>query len=127
MQPMTKIGDVQEAFRLEEKGDYLVSVKNPSKPSPPGVGLTSHEKAEYPSSLMQKFGDYRFIPLNPLDFLNHAGAELLLIEKGSAKMVNKESEIQECLAHISEEDISKQMETFEGTETVEPLFQGKFK
>jgi len=127
LQPSTMKGEAQEKFNLKEKGDYLINVKNPQKPSPPGVGLTSHEKASYPEFLLQQFDDYRFIPLSSSDFLHYEGSELLLIEKGSAKLSDQEPEIQDCLDHIPEEDISKQLEAIMGSESVEPLFEGHMK
>lgn len=76
---------------------------------------------------MQKFKEYRFIPLNPPEFLNYERAELLLIEKGAAKTEDKEPEIQDCLTCIPDEDISKQMEFIEDSQTIVPFIQAHMK
>lgn len=124
LQSSTQIGQVQEEFNLEEKGDFLIAIKNPTQPSPPGVGLSLKEKAQYPEYLMQKFNDYRFISLICADFLNYESAELLLIEKKKAKIMDENLNLQDCFSKIPEENISKLLEVMEGEQPIEPLLKG---
>ena len=99
-----KLGKAQEEFHLKRRGNYLVTVKNPQQPSPHGVGLSRKQKAEYPDKLQSLLGDYRFIPLNPVDFLNYEGTELLLIGNASSNLEKKDRELARCLKEIEKED-----------------------
>jgi hypothetical protein len=72
-------GEVQRALDIPRQGSYIVSVRNPESPAPPGVGLDPRRRATYPEDLQQRVRGRRFIPLDPPDFLDHVGAELLLI------------------------------------------------
>lgn len=85
-------GEVQEVFRLEAEGSYIVSVKNPEQPSPPGVGLGEGRQASFPKSLQGRFRGRRFMPLDPPSVLNYEGAEVLLI--GAGRDVSEELDIQ---------------------------------
>ena len=71
--------DVQRALNIREEGSYIISVKNPEKPSPRGAGLEEHEEAEFPKQLQERFKDRRFINVDPPEFMNYEGAELLFI------------------------------------------------
>ena len=72
-------GDVQRALNIVEEGSYIVAVKNPRVEQPPGVGLDERRKARFPRTLQARFRGRRFIPLDPPDFLDHEGAEIVLI------------------------------------------------
>jgi hypothetical protein len=82
-------GQPQEELRIEEEASYVVAVKNPDVTPPPGVGLRSARRASFPSQLAERFRGRRFIPVDPPDFLDHEGAELVLIgaaEDASAEL-----------------------------------------
>jgi hypothetical protein len=72
-------GDVQRALNIEREGSYVISVKNPDAPSPPGVGLDPSRRARYPKKLRERFGERRFIDADPPELLDYEGAEILLI------------------------------------------------
>src|SRR6266850_5600679 len=72
-------GEVQRAFNIVPEGSYIVAVKNPRAPSVPGLGLDDTRRARLPRPLQSKFRGRRFIPLDPPDFLDHEGTELLLV------------------------------------------------
>jgi len=75
-----KPGEVQHALNIGEDGNYIVNVKNPKTPSPPGTGLDKGRRvASFPRNLQLRFRGRRFIPLDPPDFLDHEGAEVVLI------------------------------------------------
>lgn len=57
----------------------IVTVKNPEAVSPPRAGLPQSRKAEYPEPLQRKFGERRFVDLDPPRFLDYPGTELLLV------------------------------------------------
>ncbi len=99
----SKLNEIQKEFHLKKQGDYLITVKNPLKPSPHGVGLSSKQKAQYPHKLQDLFQDYRFIPLKPTDFLGHEGTELLLIGKKSSSLKENSSAVSQYIKEIKEE------------------------
>lgn len=74
-----KPGAVQRAFHIEPEGRYVLSVKNPQAPSPEGVGLDDGQRPAFPEELMERFGSRKWSPADPPDFLDHEGAELVLI------------------------------------------------
>ena len=80
--------DVQRELNIRDEGSYIISVKNPQTPSPRGMGLGEHEEAEFPKRLQERFRNRRFINVDPPEFLNHEGAELLFV--GAAADVSDE-------------------------------------
>ncbi|MFR9775404.1 hypothetical protein ACL02O_05015 [Micromonospora sp. MS34] len=72
-------GEAQRELAIEPEASYIVTVKNPRAPSPPGVGLGAARKAALPAALQEKFHGRRFAPLDPPAFLDHPGTELVLI------------------------------------------------
>jgi len=71
-------GEVQQALNIPAEASYIVTVKNPDLPST-GLGLAEDERAELPARLRDRFHGRRFIPVDPPDFLNREGTELVLI------------------------------------------------
>ncbi|MFL5963261.1 MAG: hypothetical protein ACJ757_10265 [Gaiellaceae bacterium] len=81
-------GEVQKALRIEREGSFIAAVRNPDAPAPRGTGLPSRERAEFPKRLAETFRGRRFAPLNPPDFLDYEGAEIVLI--GAAEDAGRE-------------------------------------
>jgi hypothetical protein len=75
-------------FNIRREASYIVAVRNPDAPAPPGAGLPEHRRAKYPPSLRERFGTRRFIPADPPELLDHPGAELVLI--GAAEDASRE-------------------------------------
>ena len=48
-------------------------------PSLPGVGLDDSRRARFSEALQERFAGRRFIPVDPPDFLDYEGAEILLV------------------------------------------------
>jgi hypothetical protein len=74
-----KPGEVQRALNIVKEGSYVVAVKNPEAPSPPGMGLDETRRARFPKHLQERFRGRRFIPVDPPEFLDYEGAEILLV------------------------------------------------
>jgi hypothetical protein len=72
-------GEVQRALNIRPQASYIVAVRNPDAPAPPGAGLPEHRRAVYPPELRERFGTRRFIPADPPELLDHPGTELVLI------------------------------------------------
>jgi len=81
-------GVVQRQLNILPQASYIVAVRNPEAPAPPGAGLPEHRRARYPPELRARFGARRFIPALPPDLLDHPGAELVLI--GAAEDASRE-------------------------------------
>jgi hypothetical protein len=72
-------GEVQKALGIEREESFIAAVRNPDAPTPRGMGLPARERADFPKRLLELFRGRRFAPLNPPDFLNYEGAEIVLI------------------------------------------------
>ncbi|CAI2167893.1 1488_t:CDS:10 [Funneliformis geosporum] len=116
------IKPVQEEFNLQKEGDYLISVKNPKFGTFAG-GTKPNEKPKltYPSSLQEKFTDYRFIPLNFKEFLDYQGTELLLIPPKKENLVAREKEAEQCLEKITSDDLLEQFAKITSPEAIAPI------
>jgi hypothetical protein len=84
-------GASQRDLNIEREASYVVTVKNPRAPSPPGVGRPGPGKADLPADLQNRFRGRRFGALDPPQFLDHRGTEILLI--GAAHEAAKELEL----------------------------------
>lgn len=84
-------GPVQAAFQIRPMASLIVTVRNPDAPAPPDrprAGLPPSQRPEYPEALWAAFGDRRFTKLDPPDFLDYPGTELVLI--GASPDVTRE-------------------------------------
>ncbi|MGE0080530.1 MAG: hypothetical protein AB7U81_04475 [Thiohalomonadaceae bacterium] len=79
--------EVQDELNISDEASYVISVKNPSKPSPRRTGLRPSQKAALPKSLMSRFRNRRFADPAP-ELLDYAGTEFVLI--GAGEDVKKE-------------------------------------
>lgn len=117
----------QEELHIQEEGSYIISVKNPEAPSPARAGLSAEQKVEFPGTLQERFHGRKFLPVDPLDFLNYEGAELMLI--GVAEDISKELGIELDAAEENERtaEIFRDLRIRKSEHPVEPLFHGKWK
>ena len=72
-------GEVQRAFNIAREASYVATVRNPKAPAARGTGLDETRRAEFPRNLRMRFKGRRFTDLDPPDFLDHEGAEILLV------------------------------------------------
>lgn len=121
-----KPGKVQHELDIEAEASYLVSVKNPEKSSPRRAGLSAGQKAEYPKRLQERFKDRRFIPVDPPDFLNYEGAELLLI--GASEDLSEELgvRLEKENENRNTAEIFKDLRMRRSEHPVKPLFEGEW-
>jgi hypothetical protein len=119
-------GKVQQALNIEEEGSYIISVKNPDQPSPKGVGLDEERQANFPKKLQGRFRGRRFADIDPPDFLNYEGAELLFI--GSAEDVSEELGVELEAEEESEStaEILNDLRLEKSQHPVEPLLKGEW-
>ncbi|KGO48371.1 hypothetical protein PEX1_062300 [Penicillium expansum] len=71
-----ELGDVQEDFGLQPRGSWIVQSKSPKFAGPP-VGQLPKDP-EFPQSVLDKFKDLRWVPLQP-EFLDYPNAQFLMI------------------------------------------------
>jgi hypothetical protein len=119
-------GPVQHELNIEPEASYIFSVKNPEASSPPGVGLTSKQKVDYPQHLEAKFHGRRFLPADP-ELLNYEGVEVILI----AASERPEEELGIELHPQSESewstDIFKDLRMDKSEHPIDPLFTGAWR
>ncbi|MCW2690893.1 MAG: hypothetical protein JWR37_5783 [Mycobacterium sp.] len=72
-------GPVQVELNIKPTASLIATVRNPDAPAPPQAGMPSSRRPEYPDALRGKFAGRRFSNLNPPDFLDYPGTELVLI------------------------------------------------
>ncbi|KAJ5594182.1 uncharacterized protein N7459_000390 [Penicillium hispanicum] len=77
------IGEIQENFGLHERGSWIVQSKNPKFPGPP-IGRLPKEP-EYPESVRAKFGDLRWVPMQP-EFIEYPNSQFLMIGEAQDKL-----------------------------------------
>ena len=118
--------EVQRELNIGKEGAYLLSVKNPEAGSPPSAGLDDERKAEFPPDLQERFGGRRFLGVNPPDFLDHEGAEILLM--GSADDPGEELGVELDPERETEAtaDLFQELRMAKDSHPVEPLLAGKW-
>lgn len=72
-------GEVQEALDIKSEASYIVNVKNPQRDSPQTPGLSADRQADFPKRLMERFRERKFAEVDPPDFLDKEGAEIVFI------------------------------------------------
>ena len=119
-------GEVQRALNIVEEGSYVVAVKNPEAPSPPGVGLDETRRARFPKDLESRFAGRRFISLDPPAFLDREGAEILLV--GARPDVTEELGLQLDVEQETEAtaEIFSDLRVEKSLHPVTPLLEGKW-
>ena len=118
--------EVQRELHIEKQGSYLLSVKNPLAGSPPSVGLEDERKAEFPDDLQERFGDRRFIPLAPPEFLDHEGAELLVMGSDEGPVENLDVDLSPECETEETSNLFQELEIDRERHPVEPLLTGKW-
>jgi hypothetical protein len=117
-------GEVQQTFNIFPSGRFVIAVKNPNAASPPGVGLELDRQADFPEDLMTRFGDRRWMSVDPPAFLDHEGAEIVLI--GGRDDLGEDLGI-DLQAHPTDEeaaDIFRELHMEKSERTIRPLFWG---
>ncbi|HEY0451483.1 hypothetical protein [Actinophytocola sp.] len=81
-------GPVQVELNINPEASLIATVRNPEAPAPPRTGMPASRRPDYPPALREKFAGRRFADLDPPDFLDHPGTELVLI--GASPDVGRE-------------------------------------
>jgi hypothetical protein len=75
----TREGPAERELNIRREASYIIAVRNPESPRPPAAGAGPKQPARFPPELQRKFAGRRFVPVDPPDFLDYEGAELVLI------------------------------------------------
>jgi hypothetical protein len=120
-------GPAQEAFGIRPEASYVVAVRNPAAEAPPGVGLPTRERADFPPELRERFGRRRFAPLDDPRLLDYEGAELVVI--GAAEDVESELGVRldQDEERLETADLFRQLRIGPGELPVEPLERGELR
>jgi hypothetical protein len=116
-------GAVQQAFGIGPRGQFVVAVKNPAAGSPAGMGLDGGRRADFPDELLERFGDRRWVAADPPAFLNHEGAELVLVggrEAGDELGIELEPQPED----EENAEVFGLLEFDKSDRTIRPLFEG---
>ena len=119
-------GEVQEELNIEDEASYILAIKNPEKPSPPGAGLGEHQ-AEYPKRLMETFRGRRFVDADPPEFLDYEGTEFILISAAGDVEQELGIELDGKKESSSRAEIFHDLRLKKSNQPTEPLFQGEWK
>jgi hypothetical protein len=119
-------GPVERDLNIRREASYIVAVRNPESPRPPEAGRGTGSRARFPRQLQERFAGRRFIPVDPVDFLNYEGAELILIgaTENAEEELGVEFKPDDENAHTADalRDLKLPREIAR-----EPLFEGQWK
>ena len=121
-----EIGPAQQTFNISETGNYVISVKNPTKPTPKGAGFQSAErKADFSKHLQDNFRDRLFAPASPVDFLDYVGAELILISTYSESAEDVGASLNPKEEDASTAEVINNLKMRKSRHPLDPLLKGK--
>jgi hypothetical protein len=119
-------GEVQQQLGIERQASYILSVRNPDAPAPPGAGLPPRERARLPEELRRLFGGRRFIDADPPALLDHPGVEFVLI--GASADVRRELGLDLHPEHetLDSADVFRRLGLSRERTPVAPLVEGRW-
>lgn len=120
-------GPPQRDLGIEPEASYIVTVKNPDVPSPPGVGLTRSDQARLPADLRERFHGRRFAPLDPPDFLDQPGLEIVLIGAAHDASAELDVDLDAEVERAARNTIFEDLRIGRAERPTEPLFVGEWR
>jgi hypothetical protein len=120
-------GAAQDLFDIEQEASYVIAVRNPEAPAPPGAGRDPQQRAHYPEELKERFKGRRFAPVEVPDLLDYEGAEIVLI--GASEDVRGELGIELATEdeRVFDADIFDELRLAPGELPTEPLERGELR
>lgn len=118
-------GPVQDALGIDGEASFAVSIKNPERAAPPGVGLPEEKKADYPESKQAEFGPRRFAPSDPT-LLDYEGAEFLLVGARRNPEQAYGVELETEPENLNTAEIVKDLRLRREQRPLEPLLKGEW-
>lgn len=119
-------GEPHAELNVEPQASYVISVKDPEQPAPRDAGLSSGKKARLPRELHQRFAGRRFVPVDPPDFLDHEGVEIVLVAASGAVAEELRAEMPDEQEDAETADIFEQLRLDRDRHPTEPLLRGEW-
>lgn len=123
---LEKSGEVQDELNIERQATYILSVRNPRTPSPPGAGLPAREEAHYPGPLRREFHSRRFASEDP-HLLDYEGAEFILVGARTDPERAYDIDIQAEHETAEKADVFRQLKMSLKEHPVDPLLKGEWR
>ncbi|KAL0005415.1 hypothetical protein SO802_012976 [Lithocarpus litseifolius] len=113
----------QESLNVEPEGSFQTQIKNPDQHGTSQFrGLQNKRKAVFPAHLHGQFGQLRYCPADPPDFLNYEGCEFLLIS--ASDDIEEELGLELKTEGESDASCSDLVRTFGETASTSALLKG---
>jgi hypothetical protein len=106
-----KIGELQKDLGVNEKGSYILSVKNPKAPGPANASISN--LAQYPEEIHSNFRDLRWSLLEP-EMLDYEHTQVLIIGEGMGVLGRAVDELSKGQKDDSKEKPEEELELLEG-------------
>ncbi|RJP17541.1 MAG: hypothetical protein C4520_16385 [Candidatus Abyssobacteria bacterium SURF_5] len=119
-------GEPQEEFQIEEEASYIMSIKNPEKPTPPSAGLGEARQAEYPKKLQEVFRDRRFADVDPPEFMDHEGTQFVLVAALEDIKEDMGIDLETENESRASADVFKDLKLDRSKHPTKPLFEGEW-
>lgn len=116
----------QKKLQIADEASYIISVKNPETPTPPQAGLPKRDTPDYPQKLQEQFRGRRFAEVDPPDFLDREGTQLLLLSASADVKKELGIELQPEDESRSSAEIFKDLRLRKSEHPVKPLFEGQW-
>ena len=72
-------GEVQQMFGVHRDASFVIALRNPDAPAPPGTGLPRSRRAYLPPEVKERFRGRRWLAIDDASLLDYSGVELVLI------------------------------------------------
>jgi hypothetical protein len=119
-------GPAQEEFEIKKEASYIIAVKNPDLPQPPGI-TAPREQPSYPERLKEKFGKHRWIPVDDPELRDYPHTQVLLLGAHAGPVEEELGiEIEEEHETVNSAEIFRLLHLNREEIPLEPLFEGKF-
>jgi hypothetical protein len=119
-------GEIPEELNLAPEASYILSVKNPAKPSPRGAGLPDRDQAAYPQHLQDVFRGRRFTAADPPELLDHAGTEFVLVSASESPADELDVHFETESETAATAEIFNDLRLDRTKHPVKPLFEGEW-
>jgi hypothetical protein len=120
-------GEAQRLFNLEREGDFIVAVRNPDAPAPPGTGLPRSRRTELPPEFRERFGGRRWLAVDDPELLNHSGVELVLIGAGEDVEAELGVAVDSEAETLATAELFSDLRLRPGDLPIEPLTEGRLR
>jgi putative ubiquitin-RnfH superfamily antitoxin RatB of RatAB toxin-antitoxin module len=120
-------GPTQREFEIKKEASYIISVKNPDISVKGFAAFASARKPEYSKSIIEKFGNRRWINVDDPQLLNFENTQLLLI--GARKKDIEEElgiDINEEKETLNSADLYAELKVKKDQIPTKPLLKGEF-